>query len=144
MGIQNKWEFRGNVQRFEARLVAKGSTNKKELIFIKLFHRSQARISSEPLWILFLTSIKLHQMDVKTVFLNGHSLKRPTYLNLKVSKWMVKNIWCELERSTCGLKQVSRLWFVNFNQVVTCFGFFMHQCIYLKVSGVNHYYILSC
>jgi Reverse transcriptase (RNA-dependent DNA polymerase) len=45
---------------------------------------------------------------------------------------------CRLKRSIYGLKQVSRQWYLKFDQVITEFEFkknTIDQCIYLKVSG---------
>ncbi|RVW67446.1 Retrovirus-related Pol polyprotein from transposon TNT 1-94 [Vitis vinifera] len=83
--------------------------------------------------------LELHQMDVKTAFLNG---------NIDETIYMVqsenfesndsKQLVCRLKRSIYGLKQASRQWYRKFDQVITSFGFkenTVDQCIYLKFSG---------
>ena len=44
----------------------------------------------------------------------------------------------KLKKSTYGLKQASRQWYLKFHNVISSFGFvenFMDQCIYLKFNG---------
>ena len=55
--------------------------------------------------------LELHQMDVRTTFLNGDLVEdvymsQPTGLE-EVSK---ENMVCKLQKSICGLKQASRPW----------------------------------
>ncbi|RVW47053.1 Retrovirus-related Pol polyprotein from transposon TNT 1-94 [Vitis vinifera] len=82
--------------------------------------------------------LELHQMDVKTVFLNGNIdetiyMVQPENFESNDSKQLV----CRLKRSIYGLKQASRQWYRKFDQVITSFGFkenTVDQCIYLKFS----------
>jgi hypothetical protein len=77
--------------------------------------------------------------DVKTVFLNGF---------VEEELYMVQpegfedpndaNKVCRLQRSIYGLKQVSRSWTIDFDEVIQEFGFsqtYREACIYKKVSG---------
>ena len=54
--------------------------------------------------------LELHQMDVRTNFLNGDLedvyMSQPTGLE-EVGK---ENMVCKLQKSICGLKQASRQW----------------------------------
>ncbi|RVW94847.1 Retrovirus-related Pol polyprotein from transposon TNT 1-94 [Vitis vinifera] len=83
--------------------------------------------------------LELHQMDVKTAFLNGNIdetiyMVQPENFESNDSKQLV----CRLKRSIYGLKQASRQWYRKFDQVITSFGFkenTVDQCIYLKFSG---------
>ena len=76
--------------------------------------------------------LELHQMDVKTTFLNE---------NLDEEGFMVEgneHMVCKLKRSIYGLKQASRQWYLKFNDTITSFGFeenIADRCIYLKISG---------
>ena len=70
----------------------------------------------------------LHQMDVKTTFLNG-DLSGEVYMSQlegfkENGKW---NMVCRLERSIYGLKQASHQWYLKFDKIVTSFGFFREQ-----------------
>ena len=83
--------------------------------------------------------LELHQMDVKTAFLNEDIeesiyMVQPENFESKDSKHLV----CRLKKSIYGLKQASRQWYRKFDQVVTSFGFKenpVDQCIYVKFSG---------
>ena len=84
--IKNKWVFRrkfnsdGTIQTFKARLVAKGFTQKKGLDYFDTY-APVARITSIRILFALASVYKLHvhQMDVKTAFLNG-DLKEEVYM----------------------------------------------------------------
>ena len=83
--------------------------------------------------------MELHQMDVKTVFLNG-DLEEKVYM--KQSEGFISNgndhMVCKLKKSIYGLKQASLHWYLKFHNIISSFGFMenvMDQCIYHKVSG---------
>ena len=83
--------------------------------------------------------LELHQMDVKTAFLNGSldekvSMDQPEGFSIKGKEHMV----CKLNKSIYGLKQASRQWYLKFNDTITSFGFkenTVDRCICLEVSG---------
>ncbi|RVW44023.1 Retrovirus-related Pol polyprotein from transposon TNT 1-94 [Vitis vinifera] len=83
--------------------------------------------------------LELHQMDVKTAFLNGdlHEevyMDQPEGFQDKGKAHMV----CKLKKSIYGLKQASRQWYLKFHEILITFGFkenLVDQCIYLKISG---------
>jgi hypothetical protein len=83
--------------------------------------------------------LKLHQMDVKTAFLNG-SLKEEVYIDQPegFSIEGKEHLACKLKKSIYKLKQASQQWYLKFNDTITSFGFkenTVDRCIYLKVSG---------
>ena len=85
-----KWIFKkkyhpdGSIEKYKARLVAKGFSQKPNIDYFDTF-ALVTRISS--IWMLLaLASIHrlvIHQMDVKTTFLNGELRKKFIWLNLK-------------------------------------------------------------
>ena len=83
--------------------------------------------------------LELHQMDVKTAFLNG-DLEEEIYMD-QPEGFVVEgkeHMVCKLKKSIYGLKQASRQWYFKFNNTITSFGFkenIVDRCIYLKVSG---------
>jgi len=69
-------------------------------------------------------NLELHQMDVKTVFLNGDlhedvSMAQPEGFVIQDKV----HLGCRLKKSIYGLKQASRQWYLKFDQIIRQFGF---------------------
>ena len=85
---------------------------------------------------------KLHQMDVRTTFLNG-DLVEDVYMSQlfgfeEVGK---ENTICKLQKSIYGLKQT----YFKFDEVIIANGFkenIVDQCIYMKVSGSKYIFLI--
>ncbi|RVW13581.1 Retrovirus-related Pol polyprotein from transposon TNT 1-94 [Vitis vinifera] len=138
--FKTKRDSKGNIVRYKARLVAKGFTQKEGIDYKETF----SPVSSKDSFRIIMTlvahyDLELHQMDVKTAFLNGNIdetiyMVQPENFESNESKQLV----CRLKRSIYGLKQASRQWYRKFDQMITSFGFkenTVDQCIYLKFSG---------
>ena len=90
--------------------------------------------------------LELHQMDVKTAFLNGNLdediyMEQPEGFEKKGNGHLV----CKFKKSIYGLKQASKQWYITFNNTITSFGFkenIADQCIYLKVSGSKFIFLI--
>jgi Reverse transcriptase (RNA-dependent DNA polymerase) len=90
--------------------------------------------------------LKLHQMDVETVFLNGDIdeyiyISQPPNYDSDDSKQMV----CKFKKSIYRLKQASRQWYFKFHQVIISFGFkpnLVDECIYHKFSGSKFIFLV--
>jgi hypothetical protein len=68
--------------------------------------------------------LELHQMDVKTTFLNG-DLEQIVYM-AQPKGFVVKEkegMGCRLKKSIYGLKQASRQWYLKFDRTIKDFGF---------------------
>ena len=83
--------------------------------------------------------LELHQMDVKISYLN-EDLEEDVYMGQSVgfTEEGKEHMVCKLKRSIYELKQVSRQWYLKFNDTIVSFGFkenIVDRCIYLKVSG---------
>ena len=123
--FKTKRDSKGNIVRYKARLVAKGFTQKEGIDYNETF----SPVSSKDSFRIIMTlvahyDLELHQMDVKTVFLNGNIdetiyMVQPENFESNDSKQLV----CRLKRSIYGLKQASRQWYLKFDQVITSFGF---------------------
>ena len=79
--------------------------------------------------------LELHQMDVKTTFLNG-DLEEEVYLVQSKGFYDNQNnhLVCKLKKSLYGLKQASRQWYIKFPNVITLYGFIeniVDQCIWI-------------
>ena len=90
--------------------------------------------------------LELHQMDVKTAFLNGN-LNEEVYMDQPMGfiEKGKEHMVCKLKRSIYGLKQASRQWYLKFNDTIVSFGFkenTVDRCIYLKVSGSKFIFLI--
>jgi len=70
----------------------------------------------------------IHQMDVKTAFLNGE-LDEEVYMNQPQGFIMPsnENKVCKLIKSLYGLKQAPKQWHQNFDEVVLSNGYLLNQ-----------------
>ena len=66
--------------------------------------------------------LELHQMDVKTTFLNG-DLEEEVYMKQPegFSSSDGENLVCKFKKSIYGLKQASRKWYLKFHDVIFSF-----------------------
>ena len=111
-----KWVFRrkyrtdGTIQTFKARLVAKGFRQREGIDYFDTY-APVARITSIPVLIALASIYKLvvHQMDVKTAFLNGN-LDEEVYMDQPEGFVLPENERkvCKLVKSLYGLKQTPK------------------------------------
>ena len=66
--------------------------------------------------------LELHQIDVKTTFLN-RDLEEEVYMKLPEGFDDNRQKACKLRKSIYGLKQASRQWYIKFHKVITSHGF---------------------
>jgi hypothetical protein len=91
-------------------------------------------------------NLELHQMDVKTAFLNG-DIDETIYM-VQPENFVSgdpKNMVCKLKKSIYGLKQASRQWYFKFHQKIISFGFEMNlvdDCIYHKFCGSKFIFLV--
>ena len=148
-----KWVFKtkrdslGNIERYKARLVAKGFTQKDGIDYKETFSPVSKKDSLRIIMALVAHyDLELHQMDVKTAFLNGN-LEEEIYMD-QPEGFSVKgkeHVVCKLKKSIYGLKQASRQWYLKFNDTITSFGFqenTVDRCIYMKVSGSKFIFLV--
>jgi len=74
--FKKKYQSNGSIDKYKARLIAKGFTQKPNIDYFDTF-TLVTRISSIRVLLVLTTTHKLviHQMDVKTAFLNGDLLE---------------------------------------------------------------------
>ena len=143
--FKTKHDAKGNIERFKARLVAKGFTQKEGINYKDTF----SPVSKKDSLIIIMAlvahfDLELHQMDVKTTFLNGN-LDEDIYMEQPggFAKKGNEHLVCKLKKSIYVLKP--RQWYIKFNNTITSFGFkenIIDQCIYLKVSGSKFIFLI--
>ncbi len=115
--ISCKWVFKikhgvdGEVERYKVRLVARSFTQTFGVDYNETFARVAKFVSIR--CILALTAIEdmeIHQMDVKTTFLNG-DLEEEIYMEQPEGFTQEgEHLVCKLHKSLYGLKQSPRAW----------------------------------
>ncbi|KAL1214071.1 Retrovirus-related Pol polyprotein from transposon TNT 1-94 [Cardamine amara subsp. amara] len=138
--FKTKRDSKGNIERYKARLVAKGFTQKDGIDYTETFSPVSKKDSLRiVLGLVAHYDLELHQMDVKTAFLNGE-LEEEVYMDqpegfVTAGK---ENLVCRLRKSIYGLKQASRQWYLKFDNTILSYGFvevIVDRCIYMKISG---------
>jgi hypothetical protein len=111
-----KWVFKtkkdslGNIERYKARLIAKGFTQKEGIDYTETFSPVSKKDSLRVILTLVAHfDLELQKMDVKTAFLNGDLeeevyMKQPEGFPSSDGEQLV----CKLKKSIYDLKQASR------------------------------------
>ena len=141
--VGSKWVYKvktgedGEIQRYKARLVAQGYTQRFGTDYDETFCPV---IRQESLRVLIAQSVQygldLHQMDVTTAFLNGTLeeevfMQQPEGYEVKGEEKLV----CRLKKSIYGLKQSPRCWNIALDSFLKEMGFSQSindPCIYHK------------
>ena len=145
--FKTKRDSKGNVERYKARLVAKGFTQKEGIDYKETFSPVSTKDSFRTIMALVAHfDLELHQMDVKTAFLNG-DIDETIYM-VQPENFVSgdpKTMVCKLKKSIYGLKQASRQWYHKFHQVITSYGFevnVVEDCVYHKFSGSKFIFLI--
>ncbi|CAL8091268.1 unnamed protein product [Prunus armeniaca] len=141
--IGYKWIFKkklkadGTIDKYKARLVAKGYRQKEGLDFFDTYS-PVTRITSIRMLIAIASiyDMEIHQMDVKTAFLNGELdeeiyMEQPEGFVVKGQELKV----CKLVKSLYGLKQAPKQWHEKFDHTMMTHGFKINECdkcVYIK------------
>lgn len=151
--LGHKWIFKkkmkpdGSVDKYKARLVVKGYRQTEGVDYFDMY-APVSRKTSIRLIIAFaaLFNLEIHQMDVKTVFLNG-DLEEEIYMEQSEGHVVPgkENKVCRLVKSLYGLKQAPKQWHEKFDSVMLSNGFRINQCdkcVYVKGDDKN--YVIVC
>jgi hypothetical protein len=105
--------------------VAKSFTQREDIDYIETFSSVLCNDSLRIIMALVTHyDLELHQMDVKTTFLNGDLLENVYMTQLKGFAVKGKeHMGCHLRKSIYGLKQASRQWYLKFDETIRSFGF---------------------
>lgn len=145
-----KWVFSrkrndvGKLASYKARLVARGFTQREGLDFHETYS-PVAKIATLRLMLALAVKrdLEVHQMDVKTAFLNGR-LEEDIYME-QPDGFVNDDLVCKLNRSLYGLKQASRVWNDRFHNFMLDNGFVRSNydhCLYSCDTGEELVYLL--
>lgn len=147
MDFKQKMKIDGTIDKYKVRLVIKGYKQREDLDYFDPCS-PVTRITSIRmiLAIVALRNLEVHQMDVKTVFLN-EDLEEEIYMEqLKgyVALGQEKKV-CKLVKSLYGLKQAPKQWHKKFDDVMISNGFKINKCdkcVYVK--NTEDGYVILC
>ncbi|GJR08700.1 zinc finger, CCHC-type containing protein [Tanacetum coccineum] len=135
--FKRKMEVDETIDKFKARLVIQGFRQKEGIDYFDTY-APVARITTIRLLLALaaIYNLVIHQMYVKTVFLNGDLdeevyMKQPEGFVMPCNEQKV----CKLVKSLYGLKQAPKQWHQKFDEVVLSIGFHLNQsdkCVYSK------------
>ena len=135
--LKVKRDENGAVDRFKARLVAQGYSQMKGIDYDEVFSPVARYASVRSLLALANAhDLEIHQMDVKTAFLNG-SLDCEIYMSQPEGFVDPErpDYVCKLKKSIYGLKQSARCWNTTLDEYLKCTGYHKSNadgCIYTK------------
>ena len=135
--LKVKRDANGNINRYKARLVAQGYSQVKGVDYDEVFSPVARNTSVRSLLALANAhDLEIHQMDVKTAFLNG-SLDCEIYMSQPegfVDPDRPNHV-CKLKKSIYGLKQSARCWNTTLDEYLKSVGYHKSNadgCIYVK------------
>jgi hypothetical protein len=148
--VGSKWVYKmkcdskGNVERFKARLVVKGFTQREGMDYNETFSLVSCKDSFRIIMALVAHhDLELHHMDVNTTFLNGDLYENVYIVQPKGFVMEGKEYkGCCLKKSIYGLKQASRQWYLKFDETIKKFGFKENEednCMYAKLRTKNSF-----
>ena len=144
--VGSKWVFKkktkadGSIERYKARLVAQGFSQKQGLDYDETFSPVIRFESFRSLVAVAVQKgLKLHQLDITSAFLNGH-LEEEVFMKQPLG-FVVEgkeNLVCKLKQSLYGLKQSPRCWNSTLDAHLKGMGYVQSTndpCIYTSSEG---------
>jgi hypothetical protein len=141
-----KRDAKGAVERYKARLVAKGFSQKPGVDYGDIWAPvSQYKTLRILLAVVATEGLHLHQLDIKTAFLNGdieediYMVQPPGYHKAGDARV------CRLRRALYGLKQASRSWHLELKVFLAEAGFEASDadpCLFVKRLSIGLVFVL--
>lgn len=139
-----KWVFKvktnpdGSVERYKARLVVKGFSQKPGVDYDKTFSPVVRLTTVRTLLAVAVKEkLSLCQFDVSTAFLNGN-VEEEIYMKQPDGYSDGTNRVCRLKRSLYGLKQAPRCWNTSIHEFLVSSNFTQSTsdpCLYIRENG---------
>jgi hypothetical protein len=142
-----KHDFKGNIDRFKTRLMAKGFTRREGIYYNETFLLVSSKDSFRIIMALVAHyDLELYQMDVKPTFLKG-DLYENVYM-AQPKGFVIEGkekLRCHLTKFIYGLKQASRQWHLRFDETIRKFGLKKNEednCIYAKFKNEKFIFLV--
>nr|KAJ0198658.1 hypothetical protein LSAT_V11C600318930 [Lactuca sativa] len=133
--LKRKMKVDSTIDKYKARLVIQGFRQKEGIDFFDTYS-PVTRISTIRLLLALaaIHNLVIHQMDIKTAFLNG-DLDEEIYMKQPEEFVMsgIEHKVCKLKKSLYGLEKAPKQWHQKFDDVVFSNGFALNQadkCVY--------------
>lgn len=141
-----KRDANGNIERYKARLVAKGFMQRQGVDFNEVFAPVGKHSTLRALLAVVVEKgLQLHQLDVKTAFLNG-DLEEVIYMRQPPGyEQGGPKMVCRLHKSLYGLRQAPRAWHAKLKSELESMGFRASTAdasLFVRNQGDNVEYML--
>jgi hypothetical protein len=151
--IRNKWVYKikqkqdGSIDRYRARLVAKGFDQESGVDFTETF---SPVVKTSTIRVILTLAVQfnwsIRQLDVSNAFLHGFLLEE---VYIEQARGFIDSQFpshvCRLHKSLYGLKQAPRAWFTRFSQTLLKLGIVsstVDSSLFVFHQGSIHLYIL--
>lgn len=149
--IDGKWVFKlkrkadGSIEKYKARMVAKGCAQKKGLDYEETY-ASVAPLTTLRTLLAAINEHQLdtHQLDVKNAFLHGN-LKEEIFIKIPPGFSEQKGKVLRLKKALYGLKQAPKAWKKTFDNFAKEIGFVQSKadrCLYVDKCGEEIFLLL--
>lgn len=132
----------GGIEKYKARLVAKGFKQIEGRDYDEVFAPTAQHVTLRVLLATASTlDLEVHQLDVRTAFLNGE-LSQNVYLKLPIE--LGGTVWL-LHKALYGLKQAARAWHAKLREEMQKYGFipsYTDPCFFYRGTASTRVYVL--